>query len=124
MQREVIIARVDEDQESVARQIGADHVLSVDDTNVVEAVKELTGGVGVPYSFEAIGLKKTAEQCFAMLRPGGVAVEGPSAKIQGVVHSAVGAANVLDGNNSEQIAPNPISPRRHSFNGVLVARNP
>jgi S-(hydroxymethyl)glutathione dehydrogenase / alcohol dehydrogenase len=38
----------------------------------VATVKEMTGG-GVPYSFEAIGLKTTAEQSFAMLRPGGVA---------------------------------------------------
>ena len=28
---------------------------------------------GVPYSFEALGLKKTAEQAFGMLRMGGVA---------------------------------------------------
>src|ERR1019366_6789986 len=35
--------------------------------------KDMTNGQGVPYSFEAIGLKTTAEQCFAMLRPGGVA---------------------------------------------------
>jgi S-(hydroxymethyl)glutathione dehydrogenase / alcohol dehydrogenase len=40
---------------------------------VVETVGELTEGAGVPYSFEAVGLKKTAERCFAMLRPGGVA---------------------------------------------------
>src|SRR5436190_625117 len=35
-------------------------------------VKVRTGG-GVPYSFEAIGTKTTAEQSFQMLRPGGVA---------------------------------------------------
>src|SRR5206468_12136546 len=34
---------------------------------------ELTGGEGVHYSFEAIGLKQTAEQAFAMLRRGGTA---------------------------------------------------
>ena len=28
---------------------------------------------GVPYSFECVGLKQTAEQCFGMLRAGGVA---------------------------------------------------
>ena len=39
----------------------------------VEAVRELTGG-GVHTSFEAIGLKKTAEQAWGMLRPGGAAV--------------------------------------------------
>ena len=41
--------------------------------DAVEAVKELTGGLGVHYSFEAIGLKLTAEQAFAVLRPGGTA---------------------------------------------------
>jgi S-(hydroxymethyl)glutathione dehydrogenase / alcohol dehydrogenase len=35
-------------------------------------VKELTGG-GVDYSFEAIGLKATAEQAFNMLDVGGTA---------------------------------------------------
>jgi len=38
----------------------------------VEQVRGLTGG-GVEYAFEAIGLKKTAEQAFAMLRNGGTA---------------------------------------------------
>ena len=35
-------------------------------------MQQLTGG-GVHYSFEAIGLKQTAEQAFAMLRRGGTA---------------------------------------------------
>ena len=35
-------------------------------------MKDLTNG-GVEYSFEALGLKKTAEQSIAMLRPGGTA---------------------------------------------------
>ena len=38
----------------------------------IEQVKEMFDG-GVHYAFEAIGLKKTAEQCFEMLRPGGTA---------------------------------------------------
>jgi S-(hydroxymethyl)glutathione dehydrogenase/alcohol dehydrogenase len=56
-----------------AREMGATDTINASNVDAVEAVKELTGGAGVPYSFEAIGLKKTAEQCFAMLRPGGVA---------------------------------------------------
>ena len=32
----------------------------------------MTGG-GVDYSFEAIGLKKAAEQCFECIKPGGTA---------------------------------------------------
>ena len=39
---------------------------------MVAAVKELTDG-GVDYSFEAIGLKETAEQAFNMLDLGGTA---------------------------------------------------
>jgi len=38
----------------------------------VQQVKDLTGG-GVEYSFEAIGLKQTAEQSFYMLAKGGTA---------------------------------------------------
>ena len=40
--------------------------------DVVKRVMDLTNG-GVHYSFECIGLKVTAEQCFSMLRPGGAA---------------------------------------------------
>ena len=42
------------------------------DTDAVAEVLELTGG-GVHKSFEAVGLKQTAEQSFQMLRNGGTA---------------------------------------------------
>ena len=42
------------------------------DTDVVKEVIEMTKG-GVQHSFEAIGLSKTAEQAFNMLRRGGTA---------------------------------------------------
>jgi S-(hydroxymethyl)glutathione dehydrogenase/alcohol dehydrogenase len=56
----------------VAKQMGATDTINASNADLVEMVKEMTGG-GVPYSFEAIGLKTTAEQSFAMLRPGGTA---------------------------------------------------
>ncbi len=56
----------------LAKQLGATDTINGKDANVVEEVKELTGG-GVHYSFEAIGNKIAAEQCFHMLRPGGTA---------------------------------------------------
>jgi S-(hydroxymethyl)glutathione dehydrogenase / alcohol dehydrogenase len=56
-----------------AKEMGATHVINASNVDPVAAVKDLTDGKGVPYSFEAIGLKATAEQSFAMLRPGGVA---------------------------------------------------
>src|SRR5271156_5977499 len=56
-----------------AREMGATDTINASNVDPVAAVKDMTNGQGVPYSFEAIGLKTTAEQCFAMLRPGGVA---------------------------------------------------
>jgi S-(hydroxymethyl)glutathione dehydrogenase / alcohol dehydrogenase len=56
----------------VARAMGATDTINASNADPVEMVKEMTGG-GVPYSFEAIGTKATAEQSFRMLRPGGTA---------------------------------------------------
>ena len=69
------IIAVDMNTESLetARVMGATDTINAGDVeNVVEAVKALTGG-GVEYSFEAIGLKDTAEQAFEMLEIGGTA---------------------------------------------------
>ena len=57
---------------SLATQFGATDVIDASSGDVVQKVRDLTDG-GVDYSFEAIGLKETAEQCFEMLRDGGTA---------------------------------------------------
>lgn len=57
----------------LAQALGATHVVDASDGNAVEQVRELTEGHGVHYSFEAVGLKETAEQSFQMLRNGGQA---------------------------------------------------
>ena len=56
----------------LARKFGATDVVDASDGEAVQKVVEMTGG-GVHYSFEAIGLKQTAEQAFQMLRNGGTA---------------------------------------------------
>jgi S-(hydroxymethyl)glutathione dehydrogenase/alcohol dehydrogenase len=56
----------------LARQFGATDVIDAGADDPVKAVQDLTGG-GVHHSFEAIGLKVTAEQAFKMLRRGGTA---------------------------------------------------
>ena len=56
----------------LAREFGATDVIDASSGNVAERIMDLTDG-GVDYSFEAIGLKQTAEDCYNMLRPGGVA---------------------------------------------------
>ncbi len=56
----------------LARKFGATDGVNASEGDPVERVKELTGG-GVEYSFEAIGLKQTAEQAWQMLENGGTA---------------------------------------------------
>ena len=57
---------------NTAQQFGATDVIDASGGEVVQKVRDLTNG-GVDYSFEAIGLKQTAEQCFEMLGLGGTA---------------------------------------------------
>ena len=68
------IVAIDTLQEKLdlALEMGATDTILVGNQDVVKELRELTGG-GVEYSFECLGLKATAEQCFAMLRPGGTA---------------------------------------------------
>ena len=56
----------------LARKFGATDVVDASSGDADEQVREITSG-GVHYSFEAIGLKVTAEQAFRMLRRGGTA---------------------------------------------------
>ena len=56
----------------LAKKFGATDVVNASEIDPVEAVRDVTG-VGVHYSFEAIGLKTTTEQAWKMLRPGGCA---------------------------------------------------
>ncbi len=55
-----------------ARRFGATYTVDATDNDAVDAVRDLTGD-GVQYSFEAIGVRVTAEQAVAMLAPGGTA---------------------------------------------------
>ena len=70
---QIVVVDVSAAKLATARQFGATDVVNASEVeNVPAAVKELTGG-GVDYSFEAIGLKATAEQAFNMLDVGGTA---------------------------------------------------
>ncbi|MEM7018326.1 MAG: Zn-dependent alcohol dehydrogenase [Pseudomonadota bacterium] len=56
----------------LAETFGATDTVNPKDGDPVEQVQSLLGG-GADYTFEAIGLKVTAEQAFNMLAPGGTA---------------------------------------------------
>jgi S-(hydroxymethyl)glutathione dehydrogenase/alcohol dehydrogenase len=56
----------------LAKKLGATHGVDASAGDPIAKVRELTGG-GADYSFEAIGLKVAAEQCYEAIRPGGIA---------------------------------------------------
>ena len=57
-----------------AKKFGATHTVNSSDENPVERIRELTGGKGVHYAFELIGLPEVMAAAFRCLRTGGAAV--------------------------------------------------
>lgn len=57
---------------TLARSFGATDTINAHGCDPVEAVREMTGG-GVDHAFEALGLKRTSEQAYEMLRRSGTA---------------------------------------------------
>jgi S-(hydroxymethyl)glutathione dehydrogenase/alcohol dehydrogenase len=74
---------------AMAKRFGATHTVDASSTDAVEAIRKIASGdneeagtdllssmtasLGVDYSFEAVGVKKLAEQCFDCVKPGGTA---------------------------------------------------
>lgn len=56
-----------------ALALGATHAVNAASEDAVEAVRRITGGLGVDFSFEAVGAKVCVEQCIEMLAHGGTA---------------------------------------------------
>lgn len=69
----IIAVDMAEHKLATAREFGATDTVNAKEDDPVAKVKELTDG-GVDYSFEAIGLKATAEQAYEMAGRGGTAV--------------------------------------------------
>ncbi|HEY3079609.1 MAG TPA: Zn-dependent alcohol dehydrogenase [Chloroflexota bacterium] len=57
-----------------AKSFGATDVINASGRDPVEAIKELTDGMGVDYAFDAIGLSKVSRQAYDAVRRGGTAV--------------------------------------------------
>ena len=68
----IIAVDIQEDKLALARRFGATDTVNALGQDPVGMVREMTGG-GVNYSFEALGMKRTAEQAFEMLAPSGIA---------------------------------------------------
>jgi S-(hydroxymethyl)glutathione dehydrogenase/alcohol dehydrogenase len=70
--RQIIAVDMVESKLATAKELGATHVVDASSGDPVKAVQDLTGG-GADYTFEAIGNKRAAEQCFEALNQGGTA---------------------------------------------------
>lgn len=57
-----------------AKRMGATHTVDASVADPIGAIRDVTGGQGVDFSFEAIGLSKTIEQAFAAARKRGKCV--------------------------------------------------
>ncbi len=70
--RKIIAVDMFEGKLAMAKRLGATDSVDASNSDPIDEIKKLTGG-GVDYAFEAIGLKKAAEQAFLALKPGGTA---------------------------------------------------
>ncbi len=71
--RKIIAIDMFEGKLAMAKRMGATDTVDASSSDPVDEIRKLTDGAGVDYSFEAIGLKKVAEQAFVALKPGGTA---------------------------------------------------
>jgi len=71
--RKIIAVDMFEGKLAMAKRLGATETVDASSSDPVDEIRKLTDGAGVDYSFEAIGLKKVAEQAFLALKPGGTA---------------------------------------------------
>ena len=71
--RKIIAIDMFEGKLAMAKRLGATDTVDASSSDPVDEIRKLTDGAGVDYSFEAIGLKKVAEQAFLAIKPGGTA---------------------------------------------------
>ncbi|MET8427616.1 zinc-binding dehydrogenase [Nocardia sp. NPDC004860] len=81
----IIAVEYDRRRRSLAGELGATHVVDPADGDPIAHVRELTGGRGVDFAFEAGGSTSASEQAFAMARAGGVVVTTSMAQITDLV---------------------------------------
>lgn len=67
----LIAIDIEDGKLELAREMGATHLLKSDDPDLIQKVKDLTGGQGVDYAAEAVGLVKTIELGFELIKRNG-----------------------------------------------------
>jgi S-(hydroxymethyl)glutathione dehydrogenase/alcohol dehydrogenase len=70
--RQIIAIDLLDNKLEMAKHFGATHMVNASSSDAVREIKRLSEG-GVDYSFEAIGNRQVAEQCFYCLAPRAIA---------------------------------------------------
>ncbi len=70
----IIAVDLNDKKLELAKQFGATHTVNAKSGDPVDRIQELTGGVGVDYAFEVIGVPEVMTQAFMAARRGGKAV--------------------------------------------------
>ncbi|HEX8804304.1 MAG TPA: Zn-dependent alcohol dehydrogenase [Acidimicrobiales bacterium] len=70
----IVVADPVAERREAARGFGATHVLDPDEVDVPAACRDLTGGIGMDYCFEAAGIAALIEQGLVASRSGGTTV--------------------------------------------------
>jgi NDMA-dependent alcohol dehydrogenase len=70
----IIAVDVTDQKLEYARTMGATHTINAAQQDPTATIKEITGGRGVDYAFEAIGITETIEQAYAATRKMGTCV--------------------------------------------------
>lgn len=72
--RQIIGVDIIATKEAKARELGATEFINSSKCNPVQAIRDLTNGLGVDFAFEAIGLTEPIEQAYDATRKGGTCV--------------------------------------------------
>ncbi len=68
----IIMVDLDDKRLETAKRFGATHCVNSTNGKAADAVRDITGGLGVDTAIEAVGLAATFELCTMVLAPGGV----------------------------------------------------
>lgn len=110
----IVAVDILEEKLKLAKQAGATHTLAAGNENLIQVLKDLTGG-GAHYTFEAVGSESVLMQAYDSTRRGGqtiiIGLPHPSKKLSMSQGSLVGEERVIKGSYLGSAVPRRDVPR-------------
>lgn len=110
----IVAVDILEEKLKLAKQAGATHTLAAGNENLIQVLKDLTGG-GAHYTFEAVGSESVLMQAYDSTRRGGqtiiIGLPHPSKKLSMSQVSLVGEERVIKGSYLGSAVPRRDVPR-------------